>query len=206
MSKQSSGKRSTPDHYTLRAKKEGYPARSVYKLEELNNKFNLFGHDDRILDIGAAPGSWSMYCLRKIGKNGFVAAIDLNDLTIDMSDKRLFFIRGDFFEEKNLSALLDKGLFNTVISDAAPSTTGNRTVDAGRSFTLAAGIIDISGRMLASGGNLAIKIFQGGDEKELVGMLLNHFKTAKILKPKACRKESFETYIVGLDFTPEDSL
>jgi len=203
MSKQRSGKRSTPDHYTLRAKKEGYPARSVYKLEELNTKFNLFGNNSKILDIGAAPGSWSMYCLRKTGKNSLVAAIDLKDLTIDTNEKRLFFIKGDFFDQKNLEALLEKGPFDTVISDAAPSTTGNRTVDAGRSFTLAAGIIDIADRMLAPGGNLAIKIFQGGDEKELVGMLSKSFKTARVFKPKACRKESFETYIVGQNYSPE---
>jgi 23S rRNA (uridine2552-2'-O)-methyltransferase len=204
MPKQSSGKRSTPDHFTLRAKKEGYPARSVYKLEELNIKFRLFGNDSKILDIGAAPGSWSMYCLRKLGKNGFLAAIDLQDLTIKKDDKRLFFIKGDFFDKKNLTALLEKGPYKAVISDAAPSTTGNRTVDTGRSFSLAAGIIEIADKMLAPGGNLAIKIFQGGDEKELVGMLANSFKTAKVFKPKACRKESFETYIVGLDFTPQD--
>lgn len=202
MSKQSSGKRSTPDHYTQRAKKEGYPARSVYKLEELNNKFRLFGNDGKILDIGAAPGSWSMYCLKKMGKKGFLAAIDLKDLTINKNDPRLFFIQGDFFDEKNLEALLEKGPYRTVISDAAPATTGNRTVDAGRSFSLAAGIIDIADKMLEPGGNLAIKIFQGGDEKELVGMLSGSFRQAKIFKPKACRKESFETYIVGLDFTP----
>lgn len=203
MSKQRSGKRSTPDHYTQRAKKEGYPARSVYKLEELNSKFKLFGRSSKILDIGAAPGSWTMYCLKKLDKNGSVAAIDLKDLTIDKKDPRLFFIQGDFFDEDNLAKLQDKGLFTTVISDAAPATTGNRTVDAGRSFSLAAGIIDIADRMLAPDGNLAIKIFQGGDEKELVGMLNKSFKTAKVFKPKACRKESFETYIVGLGFKTE---
>ena len=200
MSKQRSSKRSELDHFSLRAKKEGYPARSIYKLEELNNKFKIFGRGSRILDIGAAPGSWSLYCLRKTDKNSIVAAIDLQDLTISKDDQRLFFIKGDFFDKDNQNRLLEKGPYNAVLSDAAPATTGNRTVDAGRSFSLAAGIIDIADQMLVRGGNLAIKIFQGGDEKELVGMLAELFVNARIFKPKACRPESFETYIVGLNF------
>lgn len=200
MSRQRSSKRSEPDHYTLRAKKEGYPARSVYKLEELNGKFHIFSRNSRILDIGAAPGSWSLYCLRNTGPDSIIAAIDLKELTIK-NDPRLFFIQGDFFEESNLNRLLEKGPYDAVISDAAPATTGNRTVDAGRSFSLAAGIISLSGKMLKAGGNLTIKIFQGGDEKELTGMLNELFEKTKILKPKACRSESFETYIVGLNFT-----
>ncbi len=147
-----------------------------------------------------APGSWSLYCLRKTDGNSLVAGIDLKDLSIDKQDKRLFFVKGDFFDNDNQAKLLEKGPYNAVISDAAPSTTGNRTVDAGRSFTLAAGIIEIADKMLVRGGNLTIKIFQGGDEKELVGMLSAIFETARIFKPKACRKESFETYIVGLNY------
>lgn len=200
MPKQGSSKRSVLDHYSLRAKKEGYPARSVYKLEELNNKFKIFSRCSRILDIGAAPGSWSMYCLRNTDGKSLVAAIDLNDLSINKQDKRLFFVQGDFFNEENQSKLLDKGPYDAVISDAAPATTGNRTVDTGRSFSLAAGIIDIADKMLTKRGNLTIKIFQGGDEKELVGMLSDIFETARVFKPKACRKESFETYIVGLNY------
>ncbi len=199
MSRQRSSKRSELDHYSLQAKKEGYPARSVYKLEELNSKFKIFSRGSRILDIGAAPGSWSLYCLRKTAENSIIAAVDLKELTIK-NDKRLFFVQGDFFNDEIQSQLLEKGPYDAVISDAAPATTGNRTVDAGRSFSLAAGIIGIADKMLKNGGNIAIKIFQGGDEKELVGMLNENFETAKSFKPKACRKESFETYIIGLNF------
>ena len=201
MSRRSSGKRSESDHYSIRAKKEGYPARSVYKLEEIDKKFSLISPGSRILDIGSAPGSWTMYCLKKAGKNGLVASVDLKDVEIDKTDDRLVFVQGDFFDEAVQNSLLEKGPFDNVISDAAPSTTGNRTVDAGRSFTLAAGIIGIAEKMLKPGGNLVIKIFQGGDEKELVEMLAGKFATAKIFKPKACRSESFETYIAGLKFS-----
>ncbi|MDC7126316.1 MAG: RlmE family RNA methyltransferase [Spirochaetales bacterium] len=200
MPKKKSSKRSELDHYSLKAKKEGYPARSVYKLEELNSKFGIFKKNSKILDIGAAPGSWSLYCLRKTGKDSLVAAVDLKDITINKNEERLFFLQGDFFDEKIQSQLLEKGPFDAVISDAAPATTGNRTVDTGRSFTLAEGIISIADKMLCPGGNLAIKIFQGGDEKELANMLAKTFKETKIFKPKACRNESFETYLVGLNF------
>ena len=201
MPKHKSGKRSEADHYTVRAKKEGYPARSIFKLEELDSKFGLLSKDARILDVGSAPGSWTLYCLRKTGKNSLVASVDLKELTIDRSDSRLFFIRGDFFDSEVKDSLSKKGPFDAIISDAAPSTTGNRTVDAGRSFSLAAGIIESAGELLKKGGNLAIKIFQGGDEKELVSMLADNFETVKIFKPKACRKESFETYLIGLNFS-----
>ncbi len=199
MSRQRSSKRSEPDHYSQRAKKEGYPARSVYKLEELNLKFKIFSSSSKILDIGAAPGSWSLYCLRKTGKNSIIAAVDLKDLTIE-NNERLFFVKGDFFDKSVQDRLLEKGPFDAVISDAAPATTGNRTVDAGRSFSLASEIINNASRMLVKGGNLTIKIFQGGDEKELVQMLSSSFNSSKIFKPKACRRESFETYIAGLGF------
>jgi 23S rRNA (uridine2552-2'-O)-methyltransferase len=154
-------------------------------LEEIDRKFRLIAPGSRILDIGSAPGSWTMYCLKKAGKKGLVASVDLKELTIDKSDNRLVFIKGDFFDKAVQDSLLSEGPFDTVVSDAAPSTTGNRTVDTGRSFTLAAEIIEIAEKMLKPGGNLIIKIFQGGDEKELVEMLSKKFETAKIFKPKA---------------------
>ena len=117
-----------------------------------------------------------------------MAAIDLKELGISVRDERLFFIQGDFFDAENQLKLMDKGPYDAVISDAAPSTTGNRTVDAGRSFSLASGIISIADKMLKKGGNLAIKIFQGGDEKELVGMLSETFEKAKVFKPRPAGK------------------
>ncbi len=199
MSKQKGGKRSEADHYTIRAKKDGYPARSIFKLEELNQKFGIFRKNSRILDVGAAPGSWSLYCLRKTGPDSIVAAVDLKELTIK-PDKRLFFWQGDFFDEKIQAEIGEKGPYDAVISDAAPSTTGNRTVDAGRSYSLAEGIIGMIPVFLSEGGNFTIKIFQGGDEKALAEMLSPDFETVKIFKPKACRKESFETYLTGLNY------
>lgn len=193
-------KRAQADHYSLRAKKEGYPARSVYKLEEIQKKYQIFTPGGKILDIGASPGSWTLYCLRNIGRKGEIAAIDLKPLTIK-EDPRLFFLQGDAFSEENRVHLQNRGPYDTVISDAAPATTGNRTVDTGRSFSMAESILHEARRYLSPGGNLVIKIFQGGDERELLKRTEALFSKARLFKPKACRSESFETYLIGTGFT-----
>ena len=195
--------REKPDHYSVRAKKEGYPARSVYKLEEIQNKCSIFKAGYRILDVGASPGSWSLYALNKMGGRGFVTAVDLKPLNLigpTPSKKSFFFIKGDAFAKDIIKKLHKTGPFNLIMSDAAPSTTGNRTVDSGRSFILAENVINLSAGLLHPGGNMVIKIFQGGDEQLLSSRLKSLFTKSRIFKPKACRKNSFETYLIGIDF------
>ncbi len=195
--------REKPDHYSIRAKKEGYPARSVYKLEEIQNKFGIIKPGHKILDIGASPGSWSIYALKLIKGRGSVTAVDLKPMnfgTRKPSTKNFHSIQGDAFTKETIETLKLKGPYNLVMSDAAPSTTGNRTVDAGRSFSLAENVVDLASGLLIPGGSLVIKIFQGGDEHEILDRIRVLFTKAKILKPKACRKNSFETYLIGTEF------
>jgi 23S rRNA (uridine2552-2'-O)-methyltransferase len=203
-----------PDYWQQKARKEGYPARSVYKLKEIDEKFGLFKNlrpSFRALDLGAAPGSWSLYVLRKIAstenpdlKNrGFLAAADLSPLSREF-DKGLFdgenffFVQGDITSAEIRETLLSKGPYSTIISDAAPSTTGNHTVDSARSQELAETVIEYAENALASGGNLALKIFQGGGSDTLLKRMKTLFETAKSFKPQACRGESVETYFIGL--------
>ena len=203
-----------PDHWQQKARKEGYPARSVYKLKEIDEKFGLFkvpGVPFRVLDLGAAPGSWSLYLLRKMSavKNpnpsnrSFLAAADLSPLSREF-DKGLFdgenffFIQGDITNAEVRETILSKGPYSTIISDAAPSTTGNHTVDAARSLELAEAVISYAENALAAGGSLALKVFQGGDSDALLKRIKTLFKTAKSFKPQSCRSESVETYFVGL--------
>jgi len=197
-----------PDFWQQKARKEGYPARSVYKLKEIDEKFGLFKPQRaalRILDIGAAPGSWSLYVLRKFasGKQGFLAAADLSPLSREF-DKGLFdgenffFIQGDITASEVRESILSKGPYSVIISDAAPSTTGNHTVDAARSLELAEAVIAYSESALATGGNLALKVFQGGDSDTLLKRMKPLFETAKSFKPQACRGESVETYFIGI--------
>jgi len=206
-----------PDHWQLKARKEGYPARSVYKLKEMDEKFGLLkpggtarsaerarsGERMRILDLGAAPGSWSLYVLRKMRDGVFLAAADLSPLSRQY-DAGLFngdnfcFIQGDITDPAVRDSILAQGPYHLIISDAAPATTGNRFIDTTRSLELAETVAAYTESALVSGGNLVIKVFQGGDVSALLKHLKTLFKSAKSYKPEACRSESFETYYLGL--------
>ncbi len=202
------------DFWSLKAQKEGYPARSVYKLKEIDEKFSFFkkrGDKLRILDLGAAPGSWSLYVLRnmeKMGKGGggFLAAADLSPLSRQY-DKGLFdgdnfrFIQGDITAPDIRAALLAFAPYHAVICDAAPATTGRAELDALRSLDLAETALDYAEHALAKGGNFAVKVFQGGDTATLLKRVKGLFVQGKSFKPQACRRESVETYYIGLDKT-----
>jgi len=199
-----------PDYWQQKARKEGYPARSVYKIKEIDEKFSFLKFPRsslRVLDIGAAPGSWSLYVLRKMAQNGFgfLASVDLSPLSREF-DKGLFdndnffFIQGDITSSDVRETLMSKGTYSVIISDAAPGTTGNHMVDSARSLELAETVINCAEASLAKGGNLAVKIFQGGGTDALLKRIKTLFKTAKSFKPEACRGESVETYFVGLGY------
>ena len=206
-----------PDYWQLKARNEGYPARSVYKLMEIDERFSILKKQRnsassslRVLDIGAAPGSWSLFAFRKFSegnnswlKNGFLAASDLLPLSREF-DKGLFdsdnffFIQGDVTADNVRKALLSKGTYSVIISDAAPNTTGNHMVDSARSLELAEIVIMYVENALVPGGNLALKVFQGGGVGAVLKKMKVLFETVKSFKPQACRGESVETYYVGL--------
>jgi len=207
---------SKPDHWSQKAQKEGYPARSVYKLKEIDDKFSLIKSARspfRVLDLGAAPGSWSLYILRKLpfkaGADGanpaqpVLVSIDLAPLSRQY-DEGLFdrqdflFMQGDFTSSEIREAVVSHGPYNLVVSDAAPFTTGNRSVDTLRSLDLAETALGYAETTLAKGGNLVVKVFQGGDTGKLLKAIRGLFETGKSFKPQACRAESFETYYLGL--------
>jgi len=206
-----------PDHWQQKARKEGYPARSVYKLKEIDEKFALFKAPRvnmdgktpggiRVLDIGAAPGSWSLYVLRKFASNNSanacLVAADLCALSREF-DNGLFdganfnFIQGDITAPNIRETILSQGLYSVIISDVAPSTTGNHMVDSARSLELVETVVEYAQSALMAGGNLAVKIFQGSGTDVLLKQMKKLFKTAKSFKPEACRGESVETYFVG---------
>ncbi len=192
-----------PDYWTLKAKKEGYPARSVFKLEEIVHKFALLkkGSSPRILDVGAAPGSWSLWLLRNLAGRGSLLAVDLQDLGPELAPATNFaFLKGNILAPHVRAQIAGRGPFDLVVSDAAPATTGNRLVDQARSEELVEAVFSLALEVLAPGGSLVMKIFQGGDEKRLITELKQHFSTARGFKPEACRAESFETYLIAVGF------
>ncbi len=196
--------RSKPDFYTQKAKKEGYMARSVYKLEEIQNKTKLITPGDTVLDIGASPGSWTQYCLKLIKGKGCVVGADLKPLGNFKAKGTLHFIQGDVFSEDVQGSLSQWGPFDVIVSDAAPSTTGNRLIDTRRSYNLIEQILDFALEWLKPGGNFTVKVFQGGDETEIFDRMRGEFSQVKKLKPKAVRKESFEYYLIGLGRLEQD--
>jgi 23S rRNA (uridine2552-2'-O)-methyltransferase len=194
-----------PDHLTLKAQKEGYPARSVYKLKEMDEKFGLLKKHHKafkVLDLGAAPGSWSLYIMRKLDRVSLVS-VDLSALS-RQSDKGLFdrpdfiFLQGDFTESKIREAIIAHGPYDLLVSDAAPATSGNRSLDTLRSLELAENALVYAEAALAAGGNFVVKVFQGGDTGNLLKRMRDLFNAGKSFKPQACRSESFETYYLGL--------
>lgn len=193
-------RRDKADSYTQRAHREGYPARSVYKLEEINSAHHLIKSGDSVLDVGAAPGSWTLFTHRELIKgNGRIVSIDLNPLSLNPVPPTVTAIVGDAFSKENRARLIELGPYDAIISDAAPMTTGNRTVDTTRSEWLAEEVVLLAQEQLKEHGNLVIKIFQGGGQVEILKKMREMFNKAKPFKPKACRDDSFEIYLIGLD-------
>ncbi|AYE36195.1 23S rRNA (uridine(2552)-2'-O)-methyltransferase [Borrelia turcica IST7] len=185
------------DEYSQKARREGYLARSVYKLIEIDKKFSLFSSGN-ILDIGASPGSFSQYAYGKL-KNGILVAVDLNEMNLNFNSN-FYFIKGDIYLDSILQKIKAYAPYSLVLSDVAPRTTGNRLVDTSNSFNLNIKIVELATEVLMRGGNLLIKVFQGGEEEQIFAMLKNYFKLVKKIRPKAVRKNSFEIYFLSKDF------
>ncbi len=175
------------DFWAQKAKKDGYPARSVYKLMEIDKKFKLFKPGMRVLDIGAAPGSWTQWTLERVGDKGFLAAVDLQPLRI-AGDDRLFFVQGDLYDPAVRQALVERGPYDLVISDAAPATSGNRGVDTDRSEAIVEAVLDYASDILKPGGSVVAKLFIGGGQREILDRMKREYDSARGFKPEACRK------------------
>jgi 23S rRNA (uridine2552-2'-O)-methyltransferase len=189
------------DHYSERAKKERYPARSVFKLKEAQKKFRLIKKGDRILDLGCSPGSWVLYAAELTGKRGRVLGIDLEAIRIQIPPQAES-LKADILTIDR--AWVDKqklgNRFNVVLSDMAPATTGNKALDAARSFQLCQAALGIAEMVLKPGGTFLCKIFQGEEFKEFSDIVRNRFERHKIFKPRSSRKESKEIFVVGLGY------
>jgi 23S rRNA (uridine2552-2'-O)-methyltransferase len=181
------------EHYTRRAKKDKYPARSVYKLEEIQKKHHLIQKGHKVLDLGCFPGSWLLYAAKQTGRSGQVVGVDLKPVSIQVP-AHVTIMTADVL---NLDAeTLDKA-FNVVLSDMAPATTGNKTVDTARSINLCETALHISKSVLIPGGSFVCKVFQGSDFSSFSGEVRKSFQACKSFKPKSSRKQSKEIFIIG---------
>lgn len=187
------------DKWAKKAKEMGFPARSVFKLMELQERYKIIKQGDIILDLGASPGSWSKYALSLVGKKGKVVGIDL--LPVKLNHPNFFFLQKDVFELKNTDfEKLNITNFDVILSDMAPKTTGEKFRDHICSVRLVEKALEIAMDYLKEGGNLIAKVFEGEKVPEIKKQIKNHFKSVKFFKPKSCRKESREIFIVAQGF------
>ena len=195
--------RKVQDYYFKKAKKENYPARSVYKLEEAQKKYRFLQTGNGVLDLGCQPGSWSIYAARIVGPAGIVVGVDLQEgkkISIAKAAEIVWFcddIMADYIIEKIQKIEKD---FQTILSDIAPRTSGNKWVDQQQSLNLARRVLDLAGELLESGGNIYVKVFEGEDFREFVDSVRKSFKTVKIVKPKSSRSESREVFVLGMGY------
>jgi len=189
------------DPYVQAAKEQGFRGRAAFKLIELDEKFHLLKPGGRVVDLGAAPGGWTQVALKKVGERGHVVAFDI--LPMDPIPGAVI-LQGDFQEEDapaRVEEALD-GRADLVMSDMAPNTTGHAATDHLRIMALAELALDFALHVLRPGGAFVAKVFQGGSEKQFLGVLKRHFATVRHAKPPASRKDSAELYVVATGFRP----
>ena len=186
------------DRFHQKAKKEGFLARAVYKLEELDDQFKLFKPGQRVLDLGCAPGSWLQYARSKVGERGVLVGLDREPLRGNVAGARIEV--GDVLTIDPAVLRGELPAFDVVLSDMAPDTSGVRSMDQARSEALFERALEIAILVLAPGGNFVGKIFQGPDFKKLIETVRARFETAKSAKPASSRQISIEQYVIGKGF------
>ena len=182
------------DIFVRQSKVEGYRSRAVYKLQEIDEKFKIFKNGISLIDLGAAPGSWSQYAAKKI-KNGKILSIDLNEIK---NIGNTFQLKGDFMESKYKSEIREYfgGKVDVVLSDMAVNTTGNKNLDSIYTGELCIDAMNFSKEILYNNGKFISKIFMGSTFNDIVAQAKKIFKESKVFKPAASRKGSKESFII----------
>jgi 23S rRNA (uridine2552-2'-O)-methyltransferase len=188
------------DRFTQEAKKQGYPARSVFKLEEIDRRTRLLRQGMHVLDLGAAPGSWALYAAQRVGGGGRLLAMDLKPLETALP-RHATFLQGDALALEN-EALATYAPYDVVLSDMAPSTTGNRLGDQTRSLELFMRALAVAATLGKVGGSFVGKIFMGEDLPVARAELRKHYEEERIIRPEGTRSVSYEIFLVGLRKRP----
>lgn len=184
------------DAFTKRARSEGFPARSVFKLEEIDRRVRLFRAGQRVLDLGAAPGSWSLYAAEKVGPTGRVLAVDLSPMAHPPGD-RVVVLQADALD------LTDETLgmfapYDVVMSDMAPKTSGSKVADQARSEALVEGAVAVAARLGKAGSAFVGKLFMGGGFQTIRATLAAAYRDVRVMRPEATRAQSSEVFLVAL--------
>ncbi len=188
------------DHFTREAKRAGYPARSVFKLEEIDRRLSLLRPGMRVLDLGAAPGSWTLYVAQKVGPSGKVLAVDLQEIAVPLPP-HVTAVVGDALSLEN-EALATYAPYDAVVSDMAPNTTGNRLGDQTRSFELFMRALAVAKELGAPGSAFVGKIFMGEDFQNAKKAVKEVYAEDRAIKPEGTRTTSYELFLIGLKKRP----
>jgi 23S rRNA (uridine2552-2'-O)-methyltransferase len=189
------------DYFYQKAKEENYAARSAFKLEEIDQRFKIVRSGYQVLDLGAAPGSWSQYASKVVGPKGRVLGIDLQAIKITLPNAR--FIQEDMRKADLAKIMADVGVappFDLVLSDMAPKTTGIRVTDQARSLELCELALETAEKYLKVGGHFVAKLFHSEDFEKYRETLRERFEKVEVLRPKSTRKESKEIFLIGIRY------
>jgi 23S rRNA (uridine2552-2'-O)-methyltransferase len=185
-----------PDRHTRAAKAAGYPARSVFKLEEIHQRYRLFRPGQRVLDLGAAPGSWSLYASQCVGPAGRVLAVDLSEITEalppNVCAKQL-----DVFSAER-AVLAELGPYHVVLSDMAPRTSGTKARDQALSYELCTRALAVADELAAPDSHFVVKLFMSPDFAALKRAIVARYADCRVVRPEATRSQSTEVFLVGL--------
>lgn len=185
------------DHRTKLAKAQGYPARSVFKLEEIDRRLGLFrGGIRRVLDLGAAPGSWSLYAAAHVPPDGRILAIDLKPIT-QAFPPNVTVVTGDALCLEN-AVLAEHGPYDLVLSDMAPNTSGQKSMDQLRSYGLFERAVEVAVALGRGGSGFVGKLFMSGEFEKARALLGQSFEKVRVLRPEGTRQQSTELFLVGL--------
>ncbi len=189
------------DFYFKKAKKENHLARSIYKLEEIDKKYKLIKKGMSVIDLGCSPGSWLEYVVKTVGNKGCAFGIDLKPVSKTFPGNTKI-IQGDIFDFETMKKEINSceflpTKFDMVISDMAPNTSGQKDIDAYKSYELCVQALTVADTFLKTGGNFIVKIFMGEDFKAFLDSVKLSFDKHKVYKPKSSRPESKETFIIG---------
>ena len=185
-----------PDARTKAAKAQGFPARSVFKLEEIDRRVKLLRAGQKVLDLGAAPGSWSLYAAQKVGPSGRVLAIDLQEIR-QAFPPNVKVAQGDALTLEN-AALSEFAPYDIVLSDMAPNTSGSKLRDQAGSLELCLRALSVALALGKVGSHFVAKIFMSGDFQIARKLAGEQYDKCQVIRPEGTRQQSTEVFIVGL--------
>ncbi len=193
-------RRRLDDYYSRKARQEGFPARSVYKLEEFDQRFKLLHPGQKVLDLGCAPGGWTLYAAGRVGPRGRVLGLDLEP-PVSPFPPQVTILQADLLDA-DIELVTGEGPFDVVLSDMAPKTIGRREVDQARSLELCRVAWAWAERLLNPGGHFLFKIFQSQDGEAFIRELTPRFAKITRLKPRATRTQSQEIFVLAWRLIP----